>query len=104
LRRADPEIQRRCRQVLGVRLERDFRGKVKSLVDDPGNITIRLSGTGPIAQAATGSTPYSTTNAGVQIVSSFNPAYIPTDLTSGASTRCCQPAFAPADFSATQQQ
>jgi hypothetical protein len=47
----------------------------RALVDDPGNITIRLSGTGPIAQA--GAPPaFTQTNVTVQIVSSAQPSII----------------------------
>ena len=55
----------------------------RALVDDPGNITIRLSGTGPIAQAGGGS--YTTTNVTVQLIVSANPAFIPIELTNDPS-------------------
>ena len=56
----------------------------RALVDDPGNITIRLSGTGPIAQAAD-ALPYTTTNVTVQLIVTANPAFIPIDLTNDPS-------------------
>jgi hypothetical protein len=56
----------------------------RALVDDPGNITIRLSGTGPIAQAG-GAPPYTTTNVTVQLIVSANPAFIPTEITNDPS-------------------
>jgi hypothetical protein len=48
----------------------------RALVDDPGNITIRLSGTGPIAQSGTPS--YTTTNVVIQIIVSAFPALLDT--------------------------
>ena len=56
----------------------------RALVDDPGNITIRLSGTGPIAQAG-GGPPYTTTSVTVQLIVSAYPAFIPTELTNDPS-------------------
>jgi len=46
----------------------------RALVDDPGNITIRLSGTGPIAAA--GDTQFTTTSVSVQVILSFQPSII----------------------------
>jgi hypothetical protein len=62
----------------------------RALVDDPGNITIRLSGTGPIAQAATTPGPFTVTTVVVQVVSSAQPSIID-PLTNGfaPSTRFC---------------
>ena len=56
----------------------------RALVDDPGNITIRLSGTGPIAQAG-GPPPFTMTNVTIQLIVSVNPAFIPLDLTTDPS-------------------
>lgn len=47
----------------------------RALVDDPGNITIRLSGTGPIAQAGT-PPPFTLTSVTVQLVLSVQPSII----------------------------
>lgn len=61
----------------------------RALVDDPGNITIRLSGTGPIAQAGTPTTPFTTTSVAVQLVLSAQPSIIdPLDPLQN-STRIC---------------
>jgi hypothetical protein len=58
----------------------------RALGDDPGNITIRLSGTGPIAQAG-GPPPFLTTNAVIQILLSFAPSFITPQLETPDSTR-----------------
>jgi hypothetical protein len=61
----------------------------RALVDEPGNITIRLSGTGPIAQAGAPTTPYLTTTVVVQIIASFAPSIIDSPLDIQDSTRIC---------------
>jgi hypothetical protein len=58
----------------------------RSLVDDPGNITIRLSGTGPIAQGA-GSLPYLSTTASGQLLYIAVPSIIDSVLETPASLR-----------------
>jgi hypothetical protein len=58
------------------------------LVDDPGNITIRLSGTGPIAQAAT--PDITTSSVGIQVIVSAQPSIIdPLTNQFAPSTRFC---------------
>jgi hypothetical protein len=62
----------------------------RALVDDPGNITIRLSGTGPIAQAG-GPPAFTTTFVAVQLVVAAQPSIIDTldplqNSTRGATT------------------
>lgn len=62
----------------------------RALVDDPGNITIRLSGTGPIAQAGA-PPPFTLTSVIVQVVLSVQPSIIDPldplqDSTRGATT------------------
>jgi len=57
----------------------------RALVDDPGNITIRLSGTGPIAQSGGGGPAFTMTNVVIQLIVSANPAFIPTELTNDPS-------------------
>jgi hypothetical protein len=47
----------------------------RALVDDPGNITIRLSGTGPIVQAG-GPPPFTLTFASIQLVLSVQPSIL----------------------------
>ena len=51
----------------------------RALIDDPGNLTIRLSGTGPIAQAA-GTPDFMSTTAGVSILNSTQPSTIDQQL------------------------
>src|SRR5262245_22535488 len=58
----------------------------RTLGDDPGNITIRLSGTGPIAQAG-GPSDFVTTQAAFFLLSSGQPSLLPGDQTSSDSTR-----------------
>ncbi len=58
----------------------------RALIDDPGNITIRLSGTGPIAQAA-GTPDFMSTTAGVSILNSTQPSIIDQQLSNQNSTR-----------------
>ncbi len=49
----------------------------RALVDDPGNITIRLSGTGPVAQGPGGLPPsITTTIVSVQVILSVQPSII----------------------------
>jgi hypothetical protein len=61
----------------------------RALVDDPGNITIRLSGTGPIAQAG-GSTPaFTQSSTDITILNSVQPSIIDTQNTLENSTRIC---------------
>jgi hypothetical protein len=57
----------------------------RALSDDPGNITIRLSGTGPIAQAATPS--FVSTSAEITIAYSAAPYPIDTTLNPIGNTR-----------------
>jgi hypothetical protein len=47
----------------------------RALIDDPGNITVRLSGTGPIAQAGTPPS-FTTTSVTVQVILSVQPSII----------------------------
>lgn len=63
----------------------------RALVDDPGNITIRLSGTGPIAQLGGPSVPVMVTNMIVQIITSGQPFMIPNlyPFLDTTSTRIC---------------
>jgi hypothetical protein len=61
----------------------------RALVDDPGNITIRLSGTGPIAQAGSLSTPYTTTSVTIQLIVSAQPSIIDSVDPLQSSTRIC---------------
>jgi hypothetical protein len=62
----------------------------RALVDDPGNITIRLSGTGPIAQAGA-PPPFTTTSVSIQLIQSAQPSIIDSPFTNGIppSTRFC---------------
>ena len=60
----------------------------RALVEDAGNITIRLSGTGPIAQAATPN--ITTSTVGVQVIQSAQPSIIdPLTNQFAPSTRFC---------------
>jgi hypothetical protein len=63
----------------------------RTLGDDPGNITIRLSGTGPIAQAAGPTVPFLTSSVVVQIMSSLAPSIVDSqlNLTGQDPTRIC---------------
>jgi hypothetical protein len=62
----------------------------RSLTDDPGNITIRLSGTGPIAQGPGGSVPNLATFASSQLLYTAVPSIIDTtNLDNPPSTRIC---------------
>jgi hypothetical protein len=74
----------------------------RALVDDPGNITIRLSGTGPIAQApppvGTPAAPmFTTTSAGIQVIVAAFPALLDTvnpenaNSIRGATVTCTTP-------------
>jgi hypothetical protein len=67
----------------------------RALVDDPGNIIIRLSGTGPIAQAA--APAFTVTSVVIQIVSSAQPSIIDSPFTNGIppSTRFCSTCSVP---------
>jgi hypothetical protein len=70
----------------------------RALVDDPGNITIRLSGTGPIAQAATPTGPsFTTTRVEVQlVVSAVGSILDPLDpLQSSTRITCCGSPLSP---------
>lgn len=70
----------------------------RALVDDPGNITIRLSGTGPIAQAGnTPTTPFTMTTVEVQLVLSAQPSIIDPLQPLQNSTRitCCGSPLSP---------
>ena len=58
----------------------------RALTDDPGNITIRLSGTGPIAQA-TGMPSFTATQGQVTILTSGVPSFIGQQLSNENSTR-----------------
>jgi hypothetical protein len=58
----------------------------RALIDDPGNITIRLSGTGPMAQAA-GTPEYMATKAEVSVVTSTVPSTVDQELSNANSTR-----------------
>jgi hypothetical protein len=61
----------------------------RALVDDPGNITIRLSGTGPIAQAGGPTAPFTTTSADVTVLNSVQPSIIDPKLPFENSIRFC---------------
>jgi hypothetical protein len=58
----------------------------RALLDDPGNITIRLSGTGPIAQLG-GPTPFTQSAATITLVNSAQPSIIDPVLQLQNSTR-----------------
>jgi hypothetical protein len=58
----------------------------RALIDDPGTITIRLSGTGPIAQAA-GTPEFLSTKVEVTILTSTQPSIIDPQLQNLNSTR-----------------
>jgi hypothetical protein len=59
----------------------------RALVDDPGNITIRLSGTGPIAQV--GAPAFTQSVADITLITSFEPSIIDTKLELESSSRFC---------------
>jgi hypothetical protein len=59
----------------------------RTLGDDPGSITIRLSGTGPIAQLGVGSIPFIQTIMSVTILTSGEPSIIDPLQTQGADQR-----------------
>jgi hypothetical protein len=61
----------------------------RALVDDPGNITIRLSGTGPIAQAGGPTTPYTQSTTDITILQSVQPSIIDPQFTNQNSNRFC---------------
>jgi hypothetical protein len=75
----------------------------RTLTDDPGNITIRLSGTGPIAQAG-GTAPFSITSVVVQIISSFVPSIIDPPITLQNSTRICGADCTPSQIPLSQSR
>lgn len=62
----------------------------RTLADDPGNITIRMSGTGPIAQSG-GTLPFLSTGLVVQVVSAFVPSIVDVPFNLQNSTRICGP-------------
>ena len=57
----------------------------RALSDDPGNITVRLSGTGPIAQ--TGTPSFTTTSVEVTIIFSAQPSIIDSPTLDNNATR-----------------
>lgn len=61
----------------------------RALVDDPGNITIRLSGTGPIAQAGSGLPPFTQTAVDVTILESVQPSVVDPESPLQNSSRIC---------------
>jgi len=68
----------------------------RALVDDPGNITIRLSGTGPIAQAGPPSIPFVATTVIAQLILSGQGYINPLNpFQDTSSTRCCNTILAP---------
>jgi hypothetical protein len=60
-------------------------------VDDPGNITIRLSGTGPIAQPTGSPVDITQTQVVATIVGSQQPSILDPQITMQNSTRICGP-------------
>jgi hypothetical protein len=61
----------------------------RALVDDPGNIIIRLSGTGPIAQAGGATPAFTTTAVDVTILESVQPSLLGSELEFPNSDRVC---------------
>jgi hypothetical protein len=61
----------------------------RALVDDPGNITIRLSGTGPIAQAGGPTVPFTQSTTDITVLTSVNPNIIDPQDTNENSNRVC---------------
>jgi len=75
----------------------------RTLADEPGNITIRLSGTGPIAQAG-GTAPFSITGVVVQIITSFVPSILDPPTTLQNSTRICGADCTPSQIPLSQSR
>jgi hypothetical protein len=67
----------------------------RALVDDPGNITIRLSGTGPIAQAGGPTVPFSLSSVALTILQSYQPSLIPPQFQELTTGRICENCNAP---------
>jgi hypothetical protein len=65
----------------------------RALVDDPGNITIRLSGTGPIAQVGGPTPPFTQSVVDITIIQSVQPSIVDpiqfTPLTTGRICTAC---------------
>ncbi len=60
----------------------------RALADDPGNITIRLSGTGPIAQAG-GTQPFTRSGVTVTVLATSFQSLIDPEFTPETSNRIC---------------
>lgn len=61
----------------------------RALVEDPGNIIIRLSGTGPIAQAGGATPAFTQSTVDVTILQSVQPSIVDSQDTPPDSTRIC---------------